>query len=243
MWLSRLFTLLALLFCVSCGSSGRVIRIAVDPTWYPINFGAQQPYVNGFIDELLLEVAGYNGVVFERIAASGSSLYDGLKTKKYDAVLSSLEPYVFNTAQYDFSRNILNLGPVLITPKNSSAELDKMDGSLVGLIAGDPARLELEKNATLVLRTYESPPALLDAVVAGEVNAAVLDYVLAARYVADIYEGVLKVASPPMTAAGLRVVTLKGSSLTSFFNKTLKTMQKKKKLDALLKKWNLNSTL
>ncbi len=240
MKLLRIFACLLALICASCGNGpGKVVRIAIDPSWYPVNFGAQQPYVNGFVDELLLEVAGYNGVTFERISVSGSALYEGLKAKQYDAVLSSLEPYIFNAAQYDFSQNILDLGPVLIAAEGRSIKLDKMKGSLVGLIAGDPARLVLEKNPTLILRTFESAPQLLNAVVGGEIEAAVLDHVLAVRYVTDIYAGVLKVASEPLTASGLHVVTLKGSSLTSSFNKTLTRLQKKKKLTALLKKWQL----
>ncbi len=241
MKLCRFFTLLVILFFSGCGGSGKTVRIAVDPMWYPVNFGPQQAYVNGFVDELLLEVAGYNGITFEKVSASGSALYEGLKAGKFDAVISSLETYIFNTAQYDFSQNILSLGPVLIAPQKASPSLETMKGSLVGFIAGDPVRTVLEKYPTLVLRTFVSVPDLLNAVVTGEVEVAVLDHVPATRYVTDLYAGVLKIVSAPLTSSGLHVVTLKGSSIVSSFDRALERLQKKKRLASLRQKWNLST--
>lgn len=234
-----LWLLLLAVTLASCGSgSGKVVRIAIDPTWYPLNFGAQQPYVNGFVDELLLEMAQYSNLTFEKIPASGNSLYEGLRAGRYDAVLSSLEPYIFNTAKYDFSHNILKLGPVLIG--KSPLHLEKMQGSIIGLVAGDPARVVLEKNPTLILRSYESVPDLLNAVARGDIEAAVLDPVLANRYVEDLYAGVLQIASPPLTASGLHMVAMKDSPVVPAFDKALQRIEKKKRLSALLKKWQLN---
>ena len=68
---------LALLACgCSCGSdsSRGGIRIGVDPLWYPVDFGPQTSYVNGYTEDMLLEMARYSGLRFELITARWDNL-------------------------------------------------------------------------------------------------------------------------------------------------------------------------
>lgn len=242
----RFFLFLCFVFLLyGCGCSQKEssrLRIGIDPSWYPLDFGAQQSYVNGFVEELLLDVAVYTGIEFERIEANWDSLFDGLHKRKYDAVLSSLPPYNFNLAQYDFSENFIELGPVLIVPTDSAhANLDQMKGELVGLVLGDLALLQLQKHPDVILRTYSSIPDLLDALVQGEINGAILNRILAVNYVRDLYADKLMVVGSPMTDTGLHLVTVKGKhqNLVKNFNKSLQAFKKKKKLQPLLEKWEL----
>lgn len=229
--------------CSSDGKSGAV-RIGIDPYWYPIDFGQQESYVNGFTEDLLLEVARHSGLHFERITANWDNLLDGMREKKYDAIITSLPPYEFNTAKYDFSETILDLGPVLIVPVNAAqTELSKMGGELVGVVTGDPAVLQLQKYPDIIIRNYNSIPELLNALTAGDIEGALLNRIPAANFVSDLYAGKLKIASSPMTDAGLRLVLPKGKQqhFLTLFNKSLSSLNKKKKLKALLKKWNLDT--
>ncbi|HSX26728.1 MAG TPA: transporter substrate-binding domain-containing protein [Chlamydiales bacterium] len=227
----------------SCGSNDKsALRIGIDPNWYPINFGPQESYVNGYVEDLLLEIASYSGIQFERIPANWDSLLDGIREKKYDAVISALPPYEFNKAKYEFSDNILDLGPVLIVPVNAQhTDLSKMGGELVGLVNGDPAVLLVQKYGDIVIRNYDSIPELLDALSIGEIEAALLNRVPAVTYISDLYADRLKVASAPLNDAGLHLVAAKGRNphLVSLFNKSIERLHKKKKMDALLKKWQL----
>lgn len=237
----RLLTLALFLCGCSCGNDSPrgALRIGVDTKWYPIDFGPQTSYVNGYTEDLLLEMARYSGVQFEVVSANWDSLLDGIKENKYDAVLTSLPPYEYNTAKYDFSSNFLDVGPVLIIANDADqTDLTKMDGELVGLIANDPAVVILQKHPAIIVRNYNSIPDLLNAVVSGEVHAAVLDRIPAINYVNDLYAGKLKIVGNPMTDKGLHLVTAKGRA--KGFIKTLDTLRKKKKLDALLKKWGLS---
>ncbi len=228
-----------------CGTPGNAggLKIGIDPNWYPIDFGPQASYVNGYTEDLLLEIARYSGIEFEKIPANWDSLLDGMKEKRYDAVLSSLPPYEFNTAKYDFSENFLELGPVLIVPVDSRyAELSKLGGELVGVVTGDPAVLQIQKYGDIVIRNYMSITDLLNAVANGEIEAALLNRVPASAYIADLYAGKLKIASDPMTDAGLHLVAPKGKNerLIALFNKSLDHLKKKKKVGDLRKKWDLD---
>ncbi len=229
-----------------CDRGGRgSIKIGVDPNWYPLVFGAQNSYVNGFTEELLLDISKQSGLEFERLSGNWDALFEGMKQGHYQAVLSSLPPYEFNLALYDFSHNFLDIGPVLIVPEGGpKSDLDKMSGEHIGVIAGDPAVLILQKHEGLIVRNYHSIADLLEAVANGEIEGALLNRVLAGSYVSDLFAGKLKIAGPPLSDAGLHLIVIKGKQpyLVAQFNKSLTLLKKKKRLQALLRKWQLGET-
>jgi ABC-type amino acid transport substrate-binding protein len=242
-----LFLLLGALSACSCNKGsgkGGSIRIGIDPAWYPIDFGSQTSYVNGYVEDLLIEMARYSGAEFEKIHVSWDFLTEGMKQKKYDAILTSMPPYNFNLAQYEFSDNILELGPVLIVPVGSRhTELASMAHELVGVVIGDPATLILQRYPDLISRSFPSIPDLLNALATGEIEGAVLNRIPAINYVSDLYANKLKVVGKSLNTEGLHLAVLKGASSTpiSLFNKSLDSLKKKQKLSALQKKWQLDS--
>jgi ABC-type amino acid transport substrate-binding protein len=228
--------------CGSGSGRGGAFRVGIDPNWYPIDFGPQQSFVNGFVEDLLLEIARYTGIEFERMTSNWDSLLDGMMKQKFDAVLTSLPPYDYNKALYDFSSNFIDLGPVLIVPVNAQhTDLAKMGGELVGLVTGDPAVLILNKHPEIVIRNYPTIPDLLNSIMNGETEAGLLNGIPATSYIKDLYSGVLKVASKPMNDSGLHLLVLKDTNrhFLRQFDKALEHLKKKKKLQALLKKWQL----
>jgi len=238
------FVLAFVLSCCSCGTSKHgEFRIGIDANWYPLNFDILQSYVNGFTDDLLLEISQYTGVEFVKIDANGDSLLEGLREKKYEAVLTGLAPYNFYRAKYDFSSNFLDLGPVLVVPANSQYhDLEQMSNEVVGLVMGDPALLVLQKYPKIIVRKYATVSEVLDAVVNGSVEAALIDRLVASGFVRDLYTGKLKIVSDPLTDAGLHLVCLKEQEkrLMDLFNKSIQQFNKKKRLQALQAKWQLD---
>lgn len=242
-WLFFLFAV----FLSSCGCDGQgrhgTIRIGIDPSWSPLDFKEQEPYINGYVEELLLEMSRYSGIEFQKIPANWDSLFDGLEEERYDAVLSSMPPYSFNKSKYDFSENFLDIGPVLITPWDAhTANLNQLSGELVGVLTGDQAILLLSQHPEIIIRMFNSVPETLNAIVSGEIKAAILDRLPAANYTRDIYAGRLKIASQPLTDAGLHATVLKKKAdrFIKAFNNALEQMKKKKTMEALQKKWNLS---
>ena len=232
--------ILVLLACGCGGGSMRgTMRLGVDTTWYPLNFGPETANVNGYTEDLLLEMARYSGMHFEVVSANWDCLVSGLQQKKYDAILTSMPPYEYNVAKFDFSSNYLELGPVLIVPVDSSKkDLSKMNGDMVGIVANDQAALILEKYPTIIIRSYSTIPDLLNAAAAGEIQGALLARIPAVNYLRDLYADKLKIVEGPMTDAGLHLVASKGRM--GSFNKTLDALRKRKVIDTLLKKWQLN---
>ncbi len=242
----RIYLFLCLLFTLTaCSSSGQgrlgTFRIGVDPTWSPLNFDAQQAYVNGYTEDLLLEIAGYNGIAFEKISGNYDTLLLGLKKGEYDAILTSMPPYEFNTARYDFSKNFLETGLVLIASQESNyTKISDLSHQLVGIISNSPSVFVLEKNPLIIIRSYSSVSEALTAVLNGEIEAAVLERLPASAYVRDLYNGKLKIIGKPLTKAGLHAIANKNSGhFIDSFNKAIAKMKKKGVLDSLEKKWQL----
>lgn len=237
-----LFFITLLLSACGSHSSSAKPRIGMDPTWTPLNFGEQTSHVNGFTEELLMEIAQHGGMEFERIPANWDTLASGLKEKKYDAILTSLPPFTFNLAKYDFSQNFLDVGPVFVVGVLSSYKtLDQVKGETIGIINGDATSLILQKCPEIMVQNYASIPELLDAITVGEIAGALLDRIPAVNYVTDLYQGKLKIVSPPLTGQGLHLATEKGKQeeLVRSFDESLKFLKKKKKLRSLMKKWGL----
>lgn len=238
------FLLALVLAGCGCGTDfgSSHLKIGVDPSWYPLDLGLQQSYLNGFTEDFLMEVAFGERIQFERVSANWDTLLDGLKEKKYDAILTSLPPYGFNEAKYDFSSPILRFGPVLIVAADSKeTDLTKMNENLIGFVANSSSEEILQKYPNVMIRPFPSIAEMLDAVAGGEIDGALMDRIPAVNYVNDLYGGKLKIGSAPLNEAGIRLVALKGKHerLIKSFDQSLNVLVKKQKLDPLLKKWNL----
>lgn len=226
-----------------CSRPPQKIRIAVDSNWYPLNFQDKQYYINGFVDELLLEISKHSNVEFQKINANWDSLFEGLKQHRYDAVLSSLPPYPFNLAKYDFSGSFLDIGPVLVTPIASSwNNLSQMANGVVGVLPSNQEWFVMQKYSDVIMRTFDSVPEIFNALNNSEVEGIVIDRLIAIGFVKGTFAGKLKISYPPLTNAGLRLITLKDDPVQTvqMFDKNLRYLLKKKKFHKLLQKWELD---
>lgn len=233
-----------LLSLTACGkgSSSKLQKIAIDPSWYPLDVQGRQRQIFGFSNELLQEIAHVRHITLARVDENWNNLYFHLIEGNYEGILSSLQPHNFNQNQYDFSNLYLLTGPVLVVPSASKvAKLELMSGKEVAVIQGTSTALILEKIPGIIIRTYESIPQALNDLAAGSIEGAVIDILSAEAYCNDLYNGQLKIATKPLTNDGLRLITLhdKAPSLIRDFNEGLKELQANGKYAALMKKWSL----
>jgi ABC-type amino acid transport substrate-binding protein len=226
-----------------CGRTTQHIRIGVDPNWYPQDFQNKQCYINGFVDELLLEISRHSNIEFQRVGASWDTLFDTLKQGRCESVLSSLPPYPFNQAKYDFSVNFLDIGLVFVTPAASTlTEMKQMSNRVVGVLSGNQQWFSMQKYSDVIMRTYDSVPEILDALINNEVEGIVIDRLSAVGFIKGTYAGKLKINGMPLSNEGLHLVVLKGDpeQAVKMFNDNIRYLTKKKKLQKLLKKWQLD---
>lgn len=235
----RIFVFLPLIWLFACSSVfQKKIRVGIDRQWSPLDFKQQTAYVNGFVENLLLEMSQKTHVEFELIQASSDNLLEGMKRGKYEAILTSLPPYEYNKAHLCFSQNFLDIGPVLIVPKDSEAmALFELKGDLLGVLTDSPAALIAAKFPEIIIRRFPTIPDLLSALLEEQIQGALLDKISAYSYVQDLFASSLKIVSKPLNKEGLHLVG--GFEEVELFDKALRSIKRKKKLSSLREKWEL----
>lgn len=245
--MGRIFSCLILMLTLfSCGgnsNSGR--KIGVDDSWYPLDFDMRTNNVTAFSTELLTQIGKVEKIPFVKVSVNWDTLMEGLKKEEYEAILTSMPPYIFNEKLFDFSDIYLPLGPVLVVPIGSMIHsLDNLSGKEIGVISGSSSQLILEGSSGVLIRSYDSIPKALNDIADGTLNGAMIDILSAVAYCNDLYQGKLKIVTPPLNDEGLRLVTKHdtASDLIRGFNKGLKKLKKNGDYEALLKKWGLMET-
>lgn len=240
---SFLFCILALASC-DTGPS-KEYKIGIDPSWYPLELMGKEKNVMGFTTELFQEIAKIEKIHLTQVKMSWDNLLTGLQKKQSDGILSSMQPYIFNQKQFDFSALMLQTGPVLIVPAVSPVNsLSMLSGKEVA-VQDETGSLILEKYPEILIRKYDSIPKALNDVVSNTIDGAIVPTILAHAYCTDLYRGQLKIATPPLNNDGLRLVTLHGDAteLMSAFNKGLKKMESNGIYAKLLEKWSLSTAV
>ncbi len=234
---------LALTFLCGCSSSSNGGRkVGVDASWYPLELGTRTNNVTAFSTELLTEIGKVENIPFVKLTVNWNDLMEGLQQDKYEAILSSMPPYIFNEKMYDFSDLYLPMGPVLVVPEDSKIDSMKMlDGKEIGIISGSSNAHILEKSPGVIIRYYDTIPQALNDIVHQTIDGAIIDVLSAKAYSNDLYQGQLKIATEPLNDEGLRMITKhdEADDLIKGFNKGLKKLKQNGIYDQILDKWGL----
>lgn len=239
-----LFFCLGLIFLVGCGHDHRFAqhKVAFDPAWFGLNLMGQQNNLTGFSAEILKEIGKLENVGFTLVPVSWDTLAMNLRNKECDAILSSVYPYLFNQTYFAFSSPYLLTGPVLVLPIDAKASsIEELSGKEIAVLPDTDGALYLEKNPDILIRNFETIPEALNAIVSGSVDGAVVDVLLASAYCKNIYNNILKVATPPMGEGGVRLLVLEQgpSTLIKAFDEGLARLKKNGVYQNLLEKWSL----
>jgi polar amino acid transport system substrate-binding protein len=231
------------LFLTSCNSvkNEKKYEIGIDPSFYPLGLGKLEKNTDGFVRELLLEMSEVLNIRFFVIRANWDNLFYGLEKSNYHGAVSSKYPYSFSSEKYNFSDLLLETGPALIVRKGAKDNsLEKMGGKLVGYIRGEESIFILEKYPTIVIKTYDSIPPLLEDLKNGFLDGAIADRIKMTSFVNNLYFDSLEVVLP-LTKQGLRLVSLKKEEeIIKLFNSGLSKLEKKGIILKLKKKWSLS---
>ena len=240
----RILLWCTVIFCVgcSCSSNRPIVKIAIDPLWHPINVTKLNSNIYGFVEELLLLVSKETNYEFERECVNWNDLTQGLEDDKYDAILSFIKPYNFNTSRFDFSKYIiLETGPVLVySASNTAFDIKNLSGKIVSVPISDMSVLLLQKNPLIIIDKYSSVEIALNSIAQREISAALVDQLQAHLYIRDLYRNELKMTQP-LEHEGMRFITKKGKNkaLMSKFNNAIRKLEKKGCLKKIKEKWDL----
>ncbi|HEX4840329.1 MAG TPA: transporter substrate-binding domain-containing protein [Rhabdochlamydiaceae bacterium] len=236
------------LFFFSCSSSKSSYdyTIAFDPAWYALSPPGREAALTAFTTELIMEISKLEKVSIGVYERSWSNLMYALQEGKCDAICSSLQPYLFYEKLYRFSNLYLMTGPVLVTlAKFPDKSLEKFNGDIIGIQRDSNGALVLEKYPSIIQRTYDSVPQALIDTNKSEIDGAIVDILSAEAYTRDIFQGELKIATPPLTQEGFRILSMKNHKpeLIRLFDRGLARLKSNGTYATLAKKWRLSESV
>lgn len=189
----------AALLLVRAGIAGRdatwariqasgVWRVGMDPSFPPFESLDPAGRPEGLDVDLAAAIAAAWGVRAEIVGVGFDELLDAVHAHRVDSAISGLPVFPHRTRDVSFSAPYVEAGLLLVAPAGS--DLRGVEGLAGGRVAaewgslGDAEARALQRrwdgNLSLVLR--ESVPAALDALLAGEADAALVDAVSLALY-------------------------------------------------------------
>ncbi|MBW2637283.1 MAG: basic amino acid ABC transporter substrate-binding protein [Deltaproteobacteria bacterium] len=219
----------------------KVVTVATDATWPPMEMVNQDKDIVGFDIDFLNAVAKEAGFKVKYQNTAWDGIFAGIAVGKYDAIISSVTITDERKKTMDFSNPYINAGQILIVPNASTAVvLADLKGEKVGAQIGTTGAFAVKKVAGVTLRSYDEIGLAFEDMAAGRVVGVVCDTPVAADYALqrDEYKDKFKIVGEPFTDEYYGIVVKKGNQdLLDLINKGIKAVQAKgidKKIEA---KW------
>jgi ABC-type amino acid transport substrate-binding protein len=220
-------------------------KVCMDASYPPFEWipeGAPADYIVGLDVDLAHAIAGRLGVTATLVNVGWDGLYDSLLVAKCDAVISALPYDPHRTKDAAFSISYFNAGPVLLVragDKRFSQPAD-LAGRMLAVTwgsAGDVEASALQRRLhDLTVHRLPDPVEVLDALRAGEVDAALTDHLTALQAVFAGRD--LTIVGQPLTD-DLYVIAVRRyeDSLLAEINDALVAFRNDGTLDALKETW------
>lgn len=234
-----------LLFSCSREQKKNVYKIGRDINWSSVSLQGREKNMSAFIEELLSEVSLREHIKIQLYSIRGNTLVKDLD-REYDGIISSLSPSYSTLSGYIFSDSFYLLGPVLLT--RESAKISSIQ-DIQGMIIGIPGELSTVFTGDVLFPsvnfvTYANVNVALNNLLSNVLDGVILNSIPAYAYTTGYYAGKIKVATPPLTDLGLRLITSRHSAeLVKYFNRALKQMIEDGTYEKLLKRWDLFNTM
>lgn len=191
-----------------------VLRIAMDASYPPFEFFSEEGGLVGYDVDLANELGRRFGVDVEFVIISFDGLYDALRVKRVDLILSALPFDLRLTEDVAYSHAYFNAGQVLVVREEEAEILavDDLQGRRVGVewgSMGDVEARELLRRMEFELCQYPAPQEALGVLTEGGLDAAITDAVSVYQF--SRQQGGVKITGEPVTDDPYVMATLLSS--------------------------------
>jgi ABC-type amino acid transport substrate-binding protein len=218
-----------------------VWRVGMDPSFPPFENldAAGQPV--GLDVDLARAIATRWGVQLELVGVGFDELTDAVAAHKIDAAISALPITEYRTVDVAFSQPYVEAGQVLAVPRDSTVASAKDLGGLRVAVEwgseGDARvrKLQRELDGGLTPVARESVGEALDAVLAGDADAAIVDAISLALHAGS---SLLRVVKEPVESDPYVIVLpVAAPELRSAVNDALAALEADGTLDEIRGRW------
>jgi polar amino acid transport system substrate-binding protein len=220
-----------------------VYKVAIDSTWYPMNFYGREPSITAFSIDVLFSIARREKIPVDLVHSGPKRILELLDDELVHGILTGMKPDPKLEETYYFSEPYYKLGAVLVIRKEDDfTSLLNLPSKRVAVRRNSPILFKIQVDPQAAIVPFDSPVGAFEQLVRGEVDAIVIDQLLTYLYYSGSYQDKLKVVTLPLTVDGLRLVTLQdtgGESLIEAFNAGLKQIKDEGVYNEFLKQWDL----
>ena len=219
-----------------------VWRVGMDPSFPPFeNFDAVTRGAAGLDVDLAHAISDEWGIKTEVVSLGFDELLDAVAAHQVDAAISAMPIQPERTEDVRFSDPYVQAGVVLVARKGSEltgpAELVGRRVAVEWGSQGDAAARALREDAEIVfeLLPFETVALALDALMAGEADAAIVDAISLATYTRA--GQLVAVGEPLVSDPYVVVVPADAPDLLRAVNDALRALESDGTLDAIRARW------
>ena len=218
------------------------LRVAMDPSFPPFEYIDAEGQIQGLDADLAREVARCLDVEAQLVTTNFDGLYDALTVGRADVIISGLYPDPSRTKDFVFSEPYFNAGDVLVSPPDRPVdEVAGLAGQRVAVVFGTSGHMaalkwEARLASAPALVSVETADAALDALEAGDVDAAVVDH-LAAQVARRSGRPVQLAALPESVTPYVIAARREDAALIAAIDACLEEMRSNGTLDTLFERW------
>jgi ABC-type amino acid transport substrate-binding protein len=218
-----------------------VMRIAMDASYPPFEFTDEGGNLAGFDIDLVHELGRRFGVDVEFVIISFDGLYDALRVKRVDIILSALPFDSRLTEDFTYSHSYFNAGQVLVVREEEMemSDVESLQDRRIGVewgSMGDVEARQLLRRMEFELYQYPAPAEALSVLAEAEIDAVITDAISAYQF--SRQDGGIKIVGPPVTDDPYVIATLPNSFiLQERINEAILDLSASGFLDELRMRW------
>ncbi|NLN27244.1 MAG: basic amino acid ABC transporter substrate-binding protein [Firmicutes bacterium] len=240
----RLWLVAVVLLCTMSGiASAEVLRVATDATFAPFEYvDVRTRRVVGFDVELIEAIGRIMGVEVQVTNIAWDSLLPGLNAGQFDVVIAAMTITEERLNSVDFSDPYFETGQVIVvrpgtTDINGPADLK---GKRVGVQIGTTGHFAAQAIGGVNVRTFDSAPLAFAALKLRQLDAVIVDEVVAIQE-RNANPGQTVIVGEPFETEQYGIAVRKGrTDLVERINAALKQVREDGTYDQIYEKWIAN---
>lgn len=235
----RVIMLALLLLLTICGQAmAQNLRIAISPSWPPLEFYDEQRKLNGFSVDYAHALARAIGTDYEIVSIARSEVFAKLQSKHVDIIVSSMSITPERAQMAAFSKSYLIAYQTLVTrAKDKALTLDKLDSKSIGA-KNATTGFAIGKNRHAQMVGYTNISDAFRALAAGQIDGVICDSPVAHYFAHKVYHRQLLISDyikhPEYYAVAVRRAD---PVLLDKVNQAINTLVQNGTYDKLVTKW------
>jgi ABC-type amino acid transport substrate-binding protein len=220
-------------------SSYRIVR---GNFWNDSTLNTVEKRIQGFSDDLLFTIGQLYKLRIQIQTINSSVSLNMLDNKDVDAIVSAMNPTPQILRDYQFSHPFFVEGPVIVCRYGENfTNLESLKDRVIGVSRVYLWSLDLINGSQSIYQPYDDTSALIEALLNSQVDAIIINSIVASQMSKGLYLNKIHVTSTPLKVRGLRLVVKKGTNdeLVADFNEGLKVLIEKGTYSRMLKYWEL----